>query len=212
MRITSYGHSCLLVEAADARLLIDPGTFSSGFESVRGLTAILVTHQHADHLDRSRLPDQLAANPDARLYCDPQTAAELVEGGIDATAVTAGDELAGVGVDVSVHGDVHAVVHRDIPIVNNVSYLIDRRLFHPGDAFCVPAEPVEILAVPAAAPWMALKEAIDYERAVAAKHAFPIHTAVVSQEGLTIHLRLLESMGPADSTFNVPTVGVPFDL
>ena len=65
MRITRYGHSCLLVEDGDARLLLDPGVFSTGFEDLRGLTAVLVTHQHPDHLDVARLTALLEANPDA---------------------------------------------------------------------------------------------------------------------------------------------------
>jgi hypothetical protein len=35
-------------------------------------------------------------------------------------------------------------------VVPNVGYLIGGRLFHPGDAFTPPGQPVEVLAVPAA--------------------------------------------------------------
>ena len=54
MKLTHLGHACLLVETDDARLLIDPGTMSA-FEDVRDLDAVLVTHQHADHVDAARL-------------------------------------------------------------------------------------------------------------------------------------------------------------
>ena len=60
MRLTKFGHSCLLVEEQGARMLLDPGTLSDGFEELQGLTAILYTHQHADHLDPARLPGLLA--------------------------------------------------------------------------------------------------------------------------------------------------------
>lgn len=212
MRITKYGHSCLTVEDADARLLIDPGNFSSGFEGLTGLTGILITHQHPDHLDRSKLPALLAANPQVPLYADPQTAAVLAEDGVRATAVAAGDVLADLGVEVTVHGRDHAVIHRDIPLVGNVSYLVGGRLLHPGDALHVPEVPVEILALPAVAPWMALKEAIDYLRAVDAPHAFPIHTAVASEAGLPIYLGRFEAMGPDGATFHNPSLHAAFDL
>ena len=46
---------------------------------------------------------------------------------------------------------------------------------HPGDALFVPDEPVDVLATPAAAPWMKISEAVDYLRAVAPTRAVPIH-------------------------------------
>lgn len=207
MQITRLGHSCLLVEDDNARLLVDPGTYSHGFETLTGLTGILVTHQHPDHLDRSRFGEVLAKNPGVALYTDPQTAAMLQTDGIAAVAVAAGDTLPDLGTHVSVHGHDHAVIHRDLPVVDNVSYLIGGRLLHPGDALLVPETPVEILALPAAAPWMAVKEAVDYHRTVSAAHAFPIHTSVLSDGGLELHLRLLENLGPDGCTFHNPGHG-----
>lgn len=202
MRVTRYDHSCLLVEQADARLLIDPGTYSRGFEDLTGLTGILITHQHPDHLDMHRFPALLAANPGVPVYADPQTAAHLDAAGVRARAVRQGDVLPDVGTEVTVHGHDHAVVHADVPVVDNVSYVVGGRLLHPGDALCVPDRPVEILAIPAIAPWMAAKEAVDYYRRVNPKHAFPIHTALASHDGLALYLRLLDTLGPESSTFH----------
>ena len=70
MQVTHFGHSCVLLDMGAARLLIDPGNFSRDFEGVTGLDAVLVTHQHPDHLDPERLPALLRANPDARLVVD----------------------------------------------------------------------------------------------------------------------------------------------
>lgn len=174
MKITHYGHSCLLVEDGAARLLLDPGSFSTGFEDLEGLTAILVTHQHADHLDRDKLPALLARNPEAKLHTDPDTAAQLD----NATAVHAGDTL-DLGTEVKVFGRDHAIIHPDIPKVTNTGFLIGGRLFHPGDSFTVPEAEVEILGIPTAAPWQKLSEAVDYLRAVAPRVAIPIHEKVV---------------------------------
>ncbi|MCA1695075.1 MAG: MBL fold metallo-hydrolase, partial [Actinobacteria bacterium] len=46
MEITHFGHSCVLLDTGSARLLIDPGTWSEGFEDLTGLDAVLITHQH----------------------------------------------------------------------------------------------------------------------------------------------------------------------
>jgi L-ascorbate metabolism protein UlaG (beta-lactamase superfamily) len=45
IRITHYGHACVLAELAGrTRVLFDPGTYSAGFEELTGLDAVLITH------------------------------------------------------------------------------------------------------------------------------------------------------------------------
>lgn len=205
MELTHFGHSCLLAEFGAATLLFDPGNFSHGFEGITGLSAILITHQHPDHADRERLPALLAANPGAALYADPQTAAEL---GGDWRAVHVGDELTIDGLTVRGVGGRHAVIHPDIPVIDNISYLIGdsghpARLMHPGDALFVPDEPVEVLAAPAAAPWMKISEAVDYLRAVAPQHAVPIHQGIVAPEARGIYYGRLTEL--TDTDFRVLT-------
>lgn len=205
MELTHFGHSCLLAEFGTATLLFDPGNFSHGFEGITGLSAILITHQHPDHADRERLPALLAANPGAALYADPQTAAEL---GGDWRAVHVGDELTIDGLTVRGVGGRHAVIHPDIPVIDNISYLIGdsghpARLMHPGDALFVPDEPVEVLAAPAAAPWMKISEAVDYLRAVAPQHAVPIHQGIVAPEARGIYYGRLTEL--TDTDFRVLT-------
>ncbi len=178
MRVTRFGHSCLLVEAGDARLLLDPGIFSVGFEGLTGLTAVLVTHQHPDHLDLDRLRPLLAANPDAGLHCDEGSAAQL--GDLPHAVVRDGDRL-DLGATVDVLGAQHAVIHPDLPRIPNVGYLVAERLFTPGDALTVPEADVELLGLPTAAPWLKLSEAVDLLRAVRPRRAFPVHDAVLAQ-------------------------------
>src|SRR6478609_10652448 len=128
MRITKYGHSCLHISEASASILIDPGAFSQGFETLSGLTAVLVTHQHPDHVDPKRLPLLLRGNPGATLYADTGSIQVLADAGIAATAVATGDVL-DVGTTVEVFAGDHAIVHRDIPVIPNATYLIGGRLF-----------------------------------------------------------------------------------
>jgi L-ascorbate metabolism protein UlaG (beta-lactamase superfamily) len=188
-----------------ARLLFDPGTFSHGFEGVTGLSAILITHQHPDHADPQRLPALVEANPQAALYADPQTAGLL---GGNWQPVEVGDELSLDGLTIRGVGGRHAVIHPEIPVIDNISYLVGddehpARLMHPGDALFVPGEPVEVLATPAAAPWLKISEAVDYLRAVAPRHAVPIHQGIIAAQALPIFYGRLTEM--TDTDFRVLT-------
>ncbi len=208
MRITHFGHACTLVETPSARLLIDPGTFSTDFEGLRELDAVLVTHQHPDHLDTERLPGLVNANPGARLVADPASASALVDSGLDAETVRPGDALDLAGAAVNVVGGEHAVIHPDIPTIANTGYVIDHGAFyHPGDAFHVPEQAVDVLALPTGAPWLKLSEAVDFLRAVAPRATVPIHEAVLAVPEM--HYRMFEQLGPAGTTVTVLTRGEP---
>lgn len=202
MQLTHFGHSCLLAAfpGIDTTLLFDPGVFSHGFEGITGLSAILITHQHPDHVDRSRLGALIEGNPDAALYADPQTAAQLGE---PWQPVSVGDELTIGGLRVRGGGGVHAVIHPEIPLINNISYLVGdadhaARLMHPGDALYIPQEPVDVLALPAAAPWMKISEGVEYLRAVNPSRAIPIHQGIVNPVAYNLYYQRYVEMGRTD--------------
>ncbi len=209
MRITKFGHSCLHVVDGDAAILLDPGTFSAGFEQLTGLTAVLITHQHADHLDLDRLPAVLAANPQATVHADAGSAGKLQAAGIAATAVGAGQSF-DVGTPVTVYGRTHGVIHADIPVIPNAQYLIGGRLLHPGDSLEAPDTAVEVLALPVSAPWMALKEAVDFYRALSPRLAFPIHERILARPAMAFGL--LEQLRPDGSTWKEPADGEQFEV
>jgi L-ascorbate metabolism protein UlaG (beta-lactamase superfamily) len=174
VKITHLGHACLLVETGAARLLVDPGTMSH-FEAVRDLDAVLVTHQHPDHLDRPRLAGLLAASPAARLVVDRDTAAQA-DGLPPHTAVGPGDRVTFGRTVVDVLGGRHADVYGDVPGCTNAAYLLDDgAFFHPGDSFFVPPGDVDVLAVAIDGPWLKLAEAVDYVTAVRPRVAVPMH-------------------------------------
>lgn len=198
MQITHFGHSCMLLDTGSARLLIDPGVWSDGFEDVTGLDAILITHQHFDHLDGERLPALLRSNPGVRLIVDSGSAAQLSEHEHETAAPGATLQVAGARIEV-LGGD-HAIIHPDVPVIPNNAYLVDGTHLHPGDSFAPPSGQVEVLFVPAAAPWLKAAEAIDYLRAVAPRTAVPIHQAVLSTAGQKLYYQLLENLGPQQTS------------
>ena len=201
MRITHLGHSCLLLEYDDARILVDPGVFSTDLDFVEDLDAIVVTHQHPDHVDVDRLPALLAASPGARLLVEPQTVELLAAAGITGTAFAAGDATAIGSVTISGVGGEHAVIHRDIPRVGNTGLVLQAEgsptVFHPGDMIDTVPEGIDLLAVPLAAPWCAFKETAEFLRAVHPALAVPIHDAICSPPGRAIYLHQTSALAPA---------------
>jgi len=180
MKITKYGHSCLLVEEKGARLLIDPGGFSLGFEDLTDISAILYTHQHFDHFDPSKLKLIQGNNPSVQILADEGTVAQIHSDSPNTMIARNREVIEIAGVTVEVIGREHAVIHSSIPGIPNVGYLIAGRLFHPGDAFTPVGREVDILALPLVAPWSKFQETADYLLETKPRIAFPIHEAIAS--------------------------------
>jgi L-ascorbate metabolism protein UlaG (beta-lactamase superfamily) len=211
MRITKFGHACLLVEEAQTRFLIDPGTMSKGFEQLKDITAILVTHDHGDHVDPKAVTALLKLNPEAKVYADKGGVAVLAEEGIETQAAAAGDDFEVNGVRVQVAGEFHAPIHRDLPAMSNVGYLIAGRLFYPGDALTVPPFPVEILALPTGGPWMKTEEGIDYLTEIKPKVAIPVHDALYARPGM-FNRMYEQTATKLGATFRAIDDGRPIEL
>lgn len=202
MRITHLGHACLLVEMADVRLLIDPGTFVTDLTPARDLDAILVTHQHADHLDPARFPALVTDNPGALVLTDPQSVPVLAELGVRARAHDGTATLVG-GVSVTPVGETHALIHDEIPRVTNVGVRLDAEgepsLYHPGDALDADPGDVDVLAFPLQAPWQRSREMTAFLRRMAAPQAVPIHDGLLNRSGRALYLTQAGNLGHPDT-------------
>ncbi|WP_329584212.1 MBL fold metallo-hydrolase [Kitasatospora sp. NBC_01250] len=195
MRLTKFGHACVRIEQDGSTLVIDPGAFTEP-EAVQGADALLITHEHFDHFTEDQVRAALAANPGLQIWTNRAVADQLAGLGAAVHAVGAGDAFDVGGIDVSVHGEWHAVIHPDLPRVGNIGFLLGGRVFHPGDALTVPEQPVQTLLLPMAGPWNKIGELIDYVREVKPAQALGIHDGVLNDIGRGIGERMLGEGGP----------------
>ncbi|MDX3853079.1 MBL fold metallo-hydrolase [Streptomyces sp. AK02-01A] len=198
MKLTKKTHACVRLEKDGRILVIDPGAYTEE-DATAGADAILVTHEHPDHFNEDRLRTGLEANPDAELWT-LRSVAELVSAAFPGRVHTVGhgDTFSAAGFDVQVHGELHAVIHPDIPRITNVGYLVDGSLFHPGDALTVPGVPVDTLMLPVHAPWNKISEVIDYVREVKPRRAYDIHDAMLTELARPFYDTQIGSLGGAD--------------
>ncbi len=189
MKLTKFAHSCVRLEKDGHVLVLDPGTFSETDRALAGAHAVLITHEHPDHLDDEAVAAALLADPSLQLFA-PAAAAARLRSQADAAAgrihtVAPGEELDAAGFAVRTFGGQHAVIHSLIPVVANIGYLIDSNVYHPGDAFVIPdGVAVRTLLVPIHAPWNKVGEVLDFVIGVRAPRAFPIHDALLAPSGV----------------------------
>jgi L-ascorbate metabolism protein UlaG (beta-lactamase superfamily) len=187
MRLTKFGHSGVRIEHDGTTVVLDPGMWTQA-EAVDGVDAVLITHEHPDHYD----PEKLRAT-DAPIFTIGAVAAQVREQAPDVaervTVVRPDDKWSIGGIGVRAIGELHAVIHPELPRFHNSGYLLtlgDTTVFHPGDALSGPGVPVDVLLTPVCAPWMKVSEGIDFARSVGAPRNVAIHDRVYSDAGLGI--------------------------
>ncbi|MEU9094107.1 MBL fold metallo-hydrolase [Streptomyces sp. NPDC087901] len=198
LTLTKQSHSCIRLEKDGRTLVIDPGGFSEQDAAI-GAEAILVTHEHPDHFNEERLRAGLEADPAAEIWT-LRSVAEKLAAAFPGRVHTVGngDTFSAAGFDIQVHGELHAVIHPDLPRVTNIGFLVDGSVFHPGDALTVPERPVDTLLVPVMAPWNKISEVIDYVREVKPRRAIDIHDALLTDLARPIYDTHLGNLGGAD--------------
>jgi hypothetical protein len=169
MRLTKMGHACVRFEKDGRILVIDPGTLTEP-EALDGAEAVLITHEHFDHVELSRLKIAAERTPQLQIWTTSAVAEQLEGTGANVHAVGRGDSFDAAGFDVSVFGELHAVVN--------------------------PAWPrgVETLLLPTNAPWLKASELIHYVAELSPRRAYSVHDGFLNEAGLELVDGLLGSL------------------
>jgi len=197
MKITKFGQCCLLAEENGARILVDPGNYSTQQNNLKNIDIVLITHNHQDHFDLDSLKIVLKNNPQTKIITNKSVGAILEKEGIASSIVEGGQSLIEKGILIEGFGQNHALIHSSIPLIQNTGYFVAGKLFYPGDALTNPKRQIEVLALPVSAPWERLAESIDYALELKPKICFPVHDAGIKAPGVyyRIPLKVLEPKG-----------------
>jgi L-ascorbate metabolism protein UlaG (beta-lactamase superfamily) len=190
MLLTKFTHSCVRITDEDRALVIDPGIFSEVETALENVAAVLITHEHSDHVDADRLAAVAATNSDLRIWAPKAVVDQLsgIAGLADRlTAVGPGEEFTAGGFPVRTFGGQHALIHSTIPVVANVAYLVEGSIYHPGDSYVVPTAAVELALIPINAPWAKIAETMDFGIALRAPRAVGIHDAMLADAGRSVY-------------------------
>ncbi|MEC5180711.1 MBL fold metallo-hydrolase [Arthrobacter sp. CG_A4] len=191
MLLTKFTHACVRLEKENKVLVFDPGTFSETDQALAGADAVLITHEHPDHLDVDAVVAALLGSDTLQLFAPAGVAAQLRDKAADAGSrihpVAPGEDFEVAGFAVRSFGGQHALIHPQIPVVANIGYFVDSNVYHPGDSFIVPdGVEVRTLLVPIHAPWNKVGEVVDFVIGVRAPKAFPIHDALLNESGRSL--------------------------
>jgi len=130
----------------------------------------------------------------ARIAEDDPAVAERVQ-------VVAPGQAFDAGLPVTAVGELHAVIHPDLPRFDNSGFVIDvggTRLYHPGDALTPAGGPVDVLLLPVHAPWSKVSEVADFSRTVHARRSIAIHDGLLNDTGHGIVGKVLHGLLDTD--------------
>lgn len=184
MELTKFAHACFALTLDNQTLIVDPGELTTDLVIPDNITAVVITHEHADHFDVATLQRIIDHSPAVTIIGHDSIMQQINE--LQTISVEAGDTISIGAFELAFYGDEHAHIRDGLPPLVNLGVLINQKIYYPGDAFDTPDVPVDVLALPVGAPWLKLSETVDFLTSVKPRLAFPTHDAVLSAAGQSI--------------------------
>ena len=211
MKVTKHGHACLELESDGNKVILDPGFYTEPMEQMQNVVALVITHKHDDHCFEAQVDAILAANPKVQIFGTDEVRERLAPRPV--TSVHHGDFYELDGFTLEFFGDMHAEIHRSIPLIQNCGVMVNDQLYYPGDSFTRPDRPVELLACPTSAPWLKIGDVMDFVDDVKPRRSFATHNALLSDFGHTLNNSRVQLVTEAnDGTFTYLKIGEALEV
>lgn len=181
MQITKLEHACLVLEQDNQRIILDPGAYTRPVGEYQNVVAVVITHMHDDHCNEAQLEAILASNPSAVIYGTDEVCKRLAN--FKTTPVHHGDYFTHGSFTVEFFGDMHAEIHRSIPLIQNCGVMFNDKLYYPGDSYTQPDRAVTLLACPTSAPWLKIGDVMDFVAAIKPQRTIATHNVHLSEIG-----------------------------
>lgn len=185
MKLTKFGHACVILEEQGQRIIIDPGVFTTLPDDLANVVAIVVTHEHPDHFSPDNLAAIFAQSPESQLLTLQEIAVKMPDN--KSKAVKPGDKAEAGPFKIEFGGGLHAEIHPDLPRINNLTVTINGSIYYPGDSYDAAAGQPQVVLLPLNAPWARIADTVDFIKAVPAKTFIPTHNGLLTDNGLDIY-------------------------
>lgn len=181
MKITKFEHSCVVIEEGNSKLIIDPGVYSNSFADFNNVTAVVVTHVHADHFDISKIKKIAELSPNVQIFSTKEVASEITDKKVIAFEPSKNYNVGDFNLEFV--GQKHEVVDPKTPVVKNSGVLVNELFYSPGDSYEVPTKPFKVLSVPKSGPWLRIKDALPMFEKSNCTLVIGTHDALINDQG-----------------------------
>ncbi|MEY4451763.1 MAG: hypothetical protein RLZZ380_884 [Actinomycetota bacterium] len=192
MKVTKLEHATLVLEKDGKTLILDPGFYTRPMDGYQNVVAIIITHNHDDHVHEDQIARIVKDNPDVVVLGTKEVADRLSSFG--AKPVYHGDFHQLGPFTAEFFGDLHIEIHRSIPLIQNCGVMINDVLYYPGDSYTQPDRKVKYLACPSSAPWLKIGDVMDFVSAVKPENCFPTHNIHLSEQGHQLNNSRIEQV------------------